>query len=68
MSQYGKLGSDGDVKISPDKVKDLLFNTSIDQGARGLDHCFGYGRIDALRAVKGDTSKSYDLTLTTCVN
>ena len=68
VSQYGKLGSDGDVKISPDKVKDLLFKTSIDQGARGLDDCFGYGRIDALRAVKGDTSKSYDLTLTTCIN
>jgi hypothetical protein len=34
----------------------------------GRDECFGYGRIDALRAVTGDTSSSYDSTLTTCVN
>jgi subtilisin family serine protease len=68
VSQYGKLGSDGDVKISPDKVKDILFRTTIDQGARGRDECFGHGRIDALRAVTGDTSRSYDSSLTTCVN
>jgi lantibiotic leader peptide-processing serine protease len=68
VSQFGKLGSDGDVKIPPDRVKDLLLRTTIDQGAVGRDECFGYGRIDALRAVTGDTSSSYDSTLTTCVN
>jgi subtilisin family serine protease len=67
-SQYGKLGKDGDVKISPDKVKDLLFDTSIDQGAPGRDECFGHGRVDALRAVTGTTTRSYDTSLTSCVN
>jgi hypothetical protein len=64
VSQHGKLGSDGDVKISPDKVKDILFGTTIDQGAPGRDECFGYGRVDALRAVTGNTSSSYDSSLT----
>jgi subtilisin family serine protease len=68
VSEHGKLGSDGDVKISPDKVKDLLFRTTIDQGARGRDECFGYGRVDALRAVTGDTSRTYDTSLTACTN
>jgi lantibiotic leader peptide-processing serine protease len=67
-SQHGRLGRDGDVKISPDKVKDLLYRTTIDQGAPGRDECFGHGRIDALRAVKGDTSRTYDSSLTACVN
>jgi subtilisin family serine protease len=67
-SQHGKLGRDGDVKISPDKVKDLLYKTSIDQGEPGRDECFGHGRVDALRAVTGDTSRSYDSSLTDCVN
>jgi lantibiotic leader peptide-processing serine protease len=67
-SQYGKLGQDGDVKISPNKVKDLLYKTTIDQGEPGRDECFGYGRIDALRAVTGDTSALYDTSLTSCVN
>jgi lantibiotic leader peptide-processing serine protease len=68
VSQRGKLGSDGDVKIAPDKVKDILYSTTIDQGAPGRDECFGYGRIDALRAVTGTTTASYDATLTSCVN
>jgi subtilisin family serine protease len=68
VSQHGKLGSDGDVKMSPDKVKDLLYRTTIDQGALGRDECFGFGRVDALRAVTGDTSGSYDTSLTACVN
>jgi subtilisin family serine protease len=68
VSQHGKLGSDGDVKISPDKVRDLLYRTTIDQGAAGRDECFGFGRVDALRAVTGDTSSSYDSSLTSCVN
>jgi subtilisin family serine protease len=68
VSQRGKLGSDGDVKIPPDKVKDLLYATTIDQGAPGRDECFGYGRIDALRAVTGTTTRSYDPSLTSCVN
>jgi hypothetical protein len=68
VSQRGKLGSDGDVKIAPDRVKDLLYATAIDQGAPGRDECFGYGRIDALRAVTGTTTALYDTSLTSCVN
>lgn len=37
-----------------------LQKTAIDIGLSGNDICFGNGRIDALRAVNGDTSKSYD--------
>jgi subtilisin family serine protease len=68
VSQYGKLGSDGDVKISPDKVKDVLYRAAIDQGAPGRDECFGHGRVDALRAVTGTTTASFDASLTSCVN
>jgi lantibiotic leader peptide-processing serine protease len=68
VSQYGRLGSDGDVKLSPGRVKDILFGSTIDQGATGRDECFGFGRVDALRAVTGDTSRSYDSSLTVCQN
>jgi subtilisin family serine protease len=68
VSQIGRLGSDGDVKSSPAKVRDLLIATTIDQGAPGDDVCFGHGRVDALRAVQGDTSDVSDPQVTTCVN
>ena len=60
VSQYGTLGSDGDVKISPTQVEQYLQSTAVDQGLPGYDECFGNGRIDALRAVTHDTSKLYD--------
>jgi subtilisin family serine protease len=68
VSQVGRLGSDGDVKSSPAKVRDLLLATTIDQGASGVDVCFGHGRVDALRAVQRDTSTLSDPEITTCVN
>jgi len=66
VSQYGRLGSDGDVKLSPTKVESLLQSTAIDIGLPGYDECFGNGRIDALRAVTGDTSRASDPTAPPC--
>jgi subtilisin family serine protease len=60
VSQFGTLGSDGDVKMSPTKVEQYLQSTAVDQGLPGYDECFGNGRIDALRAVTHDTSSLYD--------
>ena len=66
VSQYGRLGSDGDVKLSPQTVENYLQATAVDQGLPGYDKCFGNGRIDALRAVTHDTSKAYDATAPHC--
>ena len=66
VSQYGRLGSGGDVELPPTKVESLLQATTIDIGARGYDECFGHGRIDALRAVTGDTSRAFDPSAPPC--
>ena len=66
VSQYGKLGSNGDVSLSPDSVQSRLQASSIDQGLAGNDECFGHGRINALRAVTGNTSRVYDATAPFC--
>ncbi|MCV0403551.1 MAG: S8 family serine peptidase [Chloroflexi bacterium] len=66
VSQFGKLGADGDVKLSPTKVEALLQGSAIDIGLSGYDECFGNGRIDALRAVTGDTSGLADSTAPHC--
>ena len=66
VSQYGQLGSDGDVRLSPDSVQSRLQKSSIDQGLKGYDECFGHGRINALRAVTGTTSKVYDASAPFC--
>ena len=66
ISQFGTLGSDGDVKMSPTKVEQYLQSTAIDQGLPGYDECFGNGRIDALRAVTHDTSRLYDSSAPFC--
>jgi lantibiotic leader peptide-processing serine protease len=60
ISEFGTLGSDGDVKMSPTKVESYLQASTVDQGLPGYDKCFGHGRINALRAVNHDTSKVYD--------
>jgi subtilisin family serine protease len=60
VSQFGTVGSDGDVKMSPTRVEQYLQSTAVDQGLPGYDECFGNGRIDALRAVTHDTSSAYD--------
>jgi len=59
ISRYGKLVGD-DVQLSPTKVESYLQSTVIDQGLKGYDECFGHGRINALRAVKHETSNVYD--------
>jgi lantibiotic leader peptide-processing serine protease len=66
VSQFGKLGADGDVKLSPSQVESQLQGTAIDQGLPGYDKCFGNGRIDALRAVRNESSKLYDLAAPFC--
>jgi subtilisin family serine protease len=66
VSQFGTLGADGDVKLSPQKVEQYLQSTAVDQGLPGYDECFGNGRIDALRAVTHDTSTLYDGTAPSC--
>ena len=52
VSQFGKLGKNGDVEMSPGAVEDRLKATAADIGAPGYDQYYGYGRIDALNAVK----------------
>ncbi|CAN5334959.1 S8 family serine peptidase [soil metagenome] len=66
VSQFGRLGDDGDVKLSPTKVESLLQGTAVDIGQSGYDECFGNGRIDALRAVTGDTSRASDPSAPDC--
>jgi subtilisin family serine protease len=66
VSRYGDLGADGDVKLSPQRVESLLQGTTVDLGLDGYDECFGNGRIDALRAVTGDTSRLHDATAPFC--
>ncbi len=53
VSRYGKLGADGDVEMKPDQVQAKLQGTAVDIGLSGYDALFGYGRVDALRAVGG---------------
>lgn len=66
VSQFGTLGADGDVKLSPTAVEARLQGTAIDIGLTGYDKCFGHGRVDALRAVTHDTSSLYDGTAPFC--
>ncbi|HET7676371.1 MAG TPA: S8 family serine peptidase [Candidatus Limnocylindrales bacterium] len=66
VSQFGSLGADGDVKLSPTKVEDYLQSTTVDIGLRGYDECFGHGRIDAARAVAHDTAGAYDASAPFC--
>jgi hypothetical protein len=60
VSQYGVLGTNGDVTLSPDSVQSRLEKSAIDQGLKGYDECFGNGRVNALRAVTGSSLKVYD--------
>ena len=66
VSQFGRLGADGDVKLSPQTVESILQSTAVDIGLSGYDECFGNGRIDALRAVTQDTSSMQDAAAPDC--
>ncbi len=59
ISQYGRRTANGGWSWAPDKVTSKLIRTAIDIGKKGYDKCFGYGRIDANRAVRNDTSYKY---------
>ncbi len=59
VSRFGRLGSDGDVKVPVGSVDSRLKATAVDIGTRGYDECYGYGRLDALRAVKNTTKDVY---------
>ena len=66
IGQFGKKDGHGGRKLGPDKAWSRLRSTAIDIGAKGYDKCFGYGRIDALRAVRGDTRYLYDNSAPKC--
>jgi hypothetical protein len=66
VSQYGRLGTDGDVKLPPQTVENYPRSTTVDIVLPGYDKCFGNGRIDAARAVAHDTSRVYDAAAPAC--
>jgi subtilisin family serine protease len=66
VSRFGKSDGAGGLAMSPTSVDASLQKTAVDIGLSGYDKCFGHGRIDALRAVKGETSKSSDGTAPYC--
>lgn len=66
ISQFGQIGADGDWKMSPTSVEAYLQGTAVDIGLSGYDECFGNGRIDALRAVRKDTSRLHDASAPFC--
>lgn len=66
VSQFGTLGGDGDVELSPTTVEAYLQGSTFDIGEAGYDMCFGHGRINALRAVRHDTSSAYDPSAPFC--
>jgi subtilisin family serine protease len=66
VSQFGKLGKDGDVVLAPDTVESIMERSAVDLGVTGYDTCFGNGRIDALRAVERDFSARYDASAPFC--
>jgi subtilisin family serine protease len=66
VSQFGKLSGNGDVRLDPAKVQQLMQATAVDIGLVGYDECFGHGRVDALRAVAGDRSTMRDPSAPHC--
>jgi subtilisin family serine protease len=64
VSQWGRVGNDAgtpDVVMRPQDVESDLQASTIDlvhpfdRSLNGYDHCFGHGRVDALRAVLRET-------------
>jgi subtilisin family serine protease len=66
VGRYGSGDGNGGLRWAPDKVSNKLALTSIDLGKKGNDECFGKGRIDALRAVRNQTSYLRDTTAPMC--
>ncbi|CAA9395297.1 MAG: Secreted subtilisin-like protease [uncultured Nocardioides sp.] len=66
VSQFGRVGADGDVKLPPQTVENYLQQTAVDIGLPGYDECFGNGRIDAFRAVTKTTGLARDESAPPC--
>jgi subtilisin family serine protease len=66
IGKYGKADGNGGLKWTPDNVWKKLKATVIDVGTKGYDKCYGYGRVDALRAARNLTSYSRDMSQTSC--
>src|SRR4051794_24433070 len=65
VSQFGTKKGDR-IVMSPNDVQRILYRTTVDIGAKGRDKCFGYGRIDALRAVNKTITNVRDTTVAPC--
>jgi hypothetical protein len=46
-----------DPSLTNTQVRSIIENSAVDLGSAGVDGAFGHGRIDAFRAVTGDTSQ-----------
>lgn len=66
VSRYGRLGKGGDVDLAPARVEQIMEATAVDIGLPGYDECFGNGRIDALRAVRNETTPVQDAAAPSC--
>lgn len=66
VSQFGTNDGHGNFGMAPNAVAKKLANTAVDIGTKGVDKCFGAGRIDALRAVRNDTSYKFDAAAPQC--
>ncbi len=51
--------------IPPENIREVLHETSIDFGSPGYDTLFGYGRIDAFRALGGEDTLPPEISGTT---
>ncbi|MEP7361123.1 MAG: S8 family serine peptidase [Chloroflexota bacterium] len=67
ISKFG-TNKNGAWYMNPDKVAKILRTTTVDIGTKGYDKCYGYGRIDALRAVTNTTRYRRDTTATGCTD
>jgi subtilisin family serine protease len=66
VGRYGSGDGHGGLRWAPDKVSNKLNQTAVDIGRKGRDECFGYGRIDALRAVRNQTTYLRDTGAPMC--
>ncbi|MDN7241643.1 S8 family serine peptidase [Planococcus sp. N028] len=48
--------------LSPDQVENILAKSSVDLGSEGWDYFYGYGRVDALQALKKTPAPITDIT------
>jgi subtilisin family serine protease/flagellar hook assembly protein FlgD len=51
--------------LSPSQVESILIKSSTDLGNRGWDYLYGYGRVDAYKALAKTPSPLHSLSLTT---